>query len=156
MEIHPFTNKILFKYRNYIFQSNLLSGSYPNTSNLIPSDFGIILTTSLNNFYGAIDRAALLTQNKDKNIVKMDTKDNELLITSYASEIGKVEETISINKNSSDNISISFSSKYMLEALKTFEEEDLLILLNTDVKPIVLKSTKDESLIQLILPIKTY
>ncbi len=156
VEIHPFTNKILFKYKNYIFQSNLLSGSYPNTSNLIPTDFEIILTTSLNNLYGAIDRAALLTQNKDKNIVKMDTKDNELLITSYASEIGKVEETISINKNNSNNISISFSSKYMLEALKTFEEEDLLILLNTDVKPIVLKSAKDESLIQLILPIKTY
>lgn len=156
VEIHPFTNKILFKYNNYIFQSNLLSGSYPNTSNLIPTDFEIILTTSLNDYYGSIDRAALLTQNKDKNIVKMETKETELLVTSYASEIGKVEETVSINKNSSNNLSISFSSKYMLEALKTFEEEDLIILLNTDSKPIVLKSAKDESLIQLILPIKTY
>ena len=44
----------------------------------------------------------------------------------------------------------------MLEALRTFEEEELLIFLNSDSKPIVLKSVKDESLIQLILPIKTY
>ncbi len=156
VEIHVFANKILFKYNNYLFQSSLLSGAYPNTSNLIPNDFAIILTTSLNAYYDAIDRAALLTQNKDKNIIKMDTKATELTITSYASEIGKSEETVLINKNTPNNISISFSAKYMLDALKTFEEEELIILLNNESKPIILKSATDESLIQLILPIKTY
>ncbi|MDD4187490.1 MAG: DNA polymerase III subunit beta [Bacilli bacterium] len=156
VEIHPFTNKILFKYNNYLFQSNLLSGTYPNTENLIPTNFEIISTTSLNDFYHAIDRVALLTQNKDKNTIKIETADTTILITSNASEIGKVEETVIINKNSSDNLSISFCSKYMLEALRAFDEKELLILLNTDSSPIVLKSITDESLIQLILPIKTY
>ena len=36
VEIHIFNNKILFKYKNLVFQSNLLSGTYPNTTNLIP------------------------------------------------------------------------------------------------------------------------
>ena len=54
------------------------------------------------------------------------------------------------------NLDISFSSKYMLEALRTFKDEQILILLNGEVKPIVIKSTEDESLIQLILPLKTY
>ena len=44
----------------------------------------------------------------------------------------------------------------MLDALKTFKEEDLIILMNGDAKPIIMKNAKDESLIQLILPIKTY
>ena len=156
VEIHLFNNKILFNYNKYQFQSSLLSGTYPNTSNLIPTDFEIIITTSLNSYFSAIDRAALLTQNKDKNVIKLETKEKEILITSFASEIGKVEENIPVNKNTNNELSISFSSKYMMEALKTFDEDDLLILLNTDSKPIVLKSIKDESLIQLILPIKTY
>ena len=54
------------------------------------------------------------------------------------------------------NIDISFSAKYMMDALKTFKDEDILILLNGDIKPIVIKSVTDESLIQLILPVKTY
>ena len=37
-----------------------------------------------------------------------------------------------------------------------YEDDDILILLNNDVKPLVIKSLTDESLIQLILPIKTY
>ncbi len=156
VEIHLFSNKILFKYKNIIFQSSLLNGNYPNTSNLIPNEFEIIINSSLNSFYASIDRAALLTQSKDKNIVRMETNDDELNITSYASEIGKVEDRIKVSKNTEKDIAISFSAKYMMDALKTFNEDELLILLNNDSSPIILKSIKDESLIQLILPIKTY
>ena len=82
--------------------------------------------------------------------------DSNMVISSYASEIGKVEENIDIECNNKEKLEISFSSKYMLEALKTFKDEDILILLNSDIKPIIVKSVDDESLIQLILPIKTY
>ena len=156
MEMHIFNNKVLFKYKNILFQTNLLSGTYPNTANLIPTEFDIIVNTKLNEYYSAIDRAALLTQGKDKNIVKMRIKDDSMIINSYASEIGKVEEKLSIETSKNASIDISFSAKYMLEALKTFKDDDILILLNGEVKPIVIKSVKDESLIQLILPIKTY
>ena len=156
IEMHVFNNKVLFKYKNIIFQTNLLSGTYPNTSNLIPTEFEIIVNTKLQSYFASVDRAALLTQSKDKNIVKMKIKNNSMIINSYASEIGKVEEKLEIETSNDANIDISFSSKYMLDALKTFKEEDILILLNSEIKPIVIKSVKDESLIQLILPIKTY
>ena len=134
----------------------MLSGQYPNTSNLIPTDFEYILTTNLDNFYSAIDRAALLTQNKDKNLINMKTAGNELVITSFASEIGKSEESVAILKNNDKDITISYSAKYMLDALKTLNDDELIILMNGDSKPIILKNAKDDSLIQLILPIKTY
>ena len=156
VQIHIFPNKIMFKYKNFLFQSNLLNGTYPNTSNFIPNEFIHIITTNLNSFFASIDRAALLTQSKEKNIVKMEAKDNLLCISSFASEIGKVEDHLEVQRNNNENISISFSAKYMMDALRTFEDEDVNIFMNTDSKPIVLKSVTDESLIQLILPIKTY
>ncbi len=156
VEIHIFNNKILFKYKNVDFQSNLLNGTYPNTSSFIPNDFIFIITTKLNDLFSSIDRAALLAQSKEKNIIKMETKENMLEISSFASEIGKVEDYINIDKNTSEDISISFSAKYMMDALKTFDSEDITIFMNGDSKPIILKSATDETLIQLILPIKTY
>lgn len=152
VEMHVFSNKVLFKYKNIIFQSNLLSGSYPNTSNLIPTEFSIIVNTKLDNYFSAIDRAALLTQSKDKNIVKMKIKNNQMVINSYASEIGKVEEKLDIETSNDADIGISFNAKYMLDALKTMKDDEILILLNGEIKPIVIKSVNDESLIQLILP----
>ena len=86
----------------------------------------------------------------------MRIKNNEMIINSYASEIGKVEERLAVETAADATIDISFSAKYMLDALKTMKDEEILILLNGEVKPIVIKSMTDESLIQLILPIKTY
>jgi len=156
VEMHIFSNKALFIYKNITFQTNLLSGTYPNTNNLIPDNFSIIFNTNYNEFFSSVDRASLLTQNKEKNIVKMETLDNKLIISSFASEIGRVEEQIDIEKNESSNIGISFSAKYMMDALKTIDDTELVVLLNSEIKPIVIKSAKDETLIQLILPIKTY
>ena len=156
LELHIFNSKILFKYKNILFQSNLLNGTFPNTSNLIPTEFEIIAKTNLSDYFAAVDRASLLTQGKDKNIVKMKIENGNMIINSYASEIGKVEEKVNIETDENSKIDISFSAKYMLEALKTIKDEEILILLNTDVKPIVIKSVTDESLIHLILPIKTY
>ena len=156
IEIHIFNNKALFKYKNINFQTNILSGTYPNTSNLIPEEFAYIIKVNKKEFNDAIDRAALLTQGKDKNIVKMSLDNSKMLINSFASEIGKVEEQLTVETNNKEHLEISFSSKYMLEAIKTLSEDEILLLLNSDVKPLILKSLTDESLIQLILPIKTY
>ncbi len=156
VEMHIFNNKVLFKYKNIKFQTNLLSGTYPNTSNLIPTEFGIIAKLNKADFTASVDRAALLTQGKDKNIIKMKIENKEMVINSYASEIGKVEEKLEVDTDPTAMIDISFNSKYMLEALRTIKEEEILLMMTNDVKPIVIKSVTDESLIQLILPIKTY
>ena len=156
IEMHVFSNKILFIYKNITFQSNLLGGTYPNTNNLIPDNFSIIFNTNYNDFYSAIDRASLLTQNKEKNIVKMETNKNQLTISSFASEIGRTEEKIDIEKNESPELGISFSAKYMIDALKAISDNEIIVLLNSEIKPIVIKSAKDETLIQIILPVKTY
>ena len=92
--------------------------------------------------------------NKDKNTIKLVLENKQLIISSNSPEIGKVEEKIAIDNVSS--ISISFSSKYMLEAIKSFNSEKIHLLMNNDNSPIIVKSDNEESLTQLVLPIKTY
>ncbi len=156
VEMYVFTNKILFVYKNIYIQSNLLSGSYPETSHFIPNDFAYMINLNLREFYDAVDRAALLAQNKEKNIIKMHIEGKDMIITSTSNELGNAEEKLKIDCNNKEKIEISFSSKYMMDALKVIKEENILLLLNTDDKPILLKPVTDESLIELILPIKTY
>ena len=152
--IHIFNNKVLFKYKNIIFLSRLISGTYPVSSNIIPSEFRIDIECDYDELYNMIDRASLLTSDKDKNTIKLSLNNKELMISSNSPEIGKVEEKIKID--SEGEISISFSSKYMLEAIKSFNSEKVHILMNDDNSPIIVKSDEEKTLIQLVLPIKTY
>jgi len=156
IEIHIFSNKILFKFSNILFQSKLLNGTYPDTSKLLPENAINNIIVNKNEFFEIIDRASLLTNEKEKNIISLESNDNEIIIKSNSPEIGKVEEKLIVDKKNNENIKISFSARYMLEALKTFEEENILIEFNGEVKPIIIKNIKDNNLIQLILPIRTY
>ena len=152
--LHIFNNKVLFKYKNIIFLSRLISGTYPVSSNIIPTDFKIDIECNYSDLYDMIDRASLLTSDKDKNTIKLTLKNKELMISSNSPEIGKVEEKVAIENDG--EISISFSSKYMLEAIKSFNSEIIHILMNNDNSPIIVKSNEEETLTQLVLPIKTY
>ena len=61
-----------------------------------------------------------------------------------------------IEKNNEENLKISFVAKYMMDALKSFEDDEVEISFVGEIKPIILKSSKDEGLVQLVLPIRTY
>lgn len=156
VEIYVFKNKILFIYKNINLQSNLLDGTYPETSGFIPTDFAYMINLNLQAFFDAVDRASLLAENKEKNIIKVHIQDKEMVITSTSSELGNAEEKLKIDCNNKNSLDISFSSKYMMDALKVIKEENILLLLNSDDKPIIIKPVTDETLLELILPIKTY
>ena len=156
IEIHIFNNKILFKTGNLKFESRLINGTYPNTSNLLPEDSFLVISTNLSDFYDVIDRVSILTSDKEKNIVTLETKGNTLILKSSSAEIGRVEEKMNIEKNNSEDIKISFSAKYMMEALKSFSTENVDIHFVGEIKPILIKSSDDLTLTQLVLPIRTY
>lgn len=156
VELHIFSNKILFKNGNLKFESRLINGTYPNTSNLLPDDSFLVVKTNLNDFYNVIDRVSILTSDKEKNIVTLETNGNTLILKSSSVEIGRVEEKMTISKNADEDIKISFSAKYMMEALKSFSTETVDLHFVGEIKPILIKSQEDETLTQLVLPIRTY
>ena len=156
VEIHIFSNKVLFKTGNLKFESRLINGTYPNTSNLLPDDSFLVISTTLGDFYDVIDRVSILTSDKEKNTVTLETNGNMLILRSSSAEIGRVEEKMPITKNNNEDIKISFSAKYMMEALKSFSTETVDIHFVGEIKPILIKSTEDDSLTQLVLPIRTY
>ncbi len=156
VELHIFNNKILFKTGNLKFESRLINGSYPNTSNLLPEESLMVVSTNLDEFYNVIDRVSILTSDKEKNIVTLETVGNTLILRSSSAEVGRVEEKMAISKNNTEDIKISFSAKYMMEALKSFSTENVDIHFVGEIKPILIKSSEDDTLTQLVLPIRTY
>ncbi len=156
VEMHVFSNKVIFNFNSLTIMTRLINGNYPDTSKLIPDDFSLIVKVNLNKFYNAIDRASLLTNEEEKNIIKLETKDEFLMISSNIPEIGNVEEKVELLEKVNNNIKIAFSSKYMMDAIKVFEGENIALKFNGEIKPIIIDDAEGSSLLQLILPIRTY
>ena len=156
LELHIFNNKVIFKFNSIIIMSRLINGSYPDTSKLIPSDFEISMNVKINDLYYSIDRASLLTNESDKNTIKLESCSNSIKLSSNIPEIGNVVETVPLIKGDVEGFKIAFSSKYMMDALKAFDGDEVELLFNGEVKPIILRDPKNMDLIQLVLPIRTY
>ena len=154
--MHIFTNKVIFKFNNIIMMTKLINGNFPDTSKLIPTEFETKVVANINEYYNAIDRASLLTSEEEKNIINLELKGDNMKISSNIPEIGNVEEHLNVKNENGNNINIAFSSKYMMDAIKSLESDEIEILFNGEIKPIILKNPNSDDLIQLIVPIRTY
>ncbi len=149
--------QVLFKTEDVLFFSRLLEGNYPDTSRLIPEDYKTNVEINGKSLLQAIDRASLLAREDRNNVVRFETLENNVIeVSSNSPEIGKVEEQIQVETLEGESLKISFSAKYMMEALKAIDGQDVLIQFTGAMRPFILRSVHDDAILQLILPVRTY
>lgn len=150
-------NQILFKTKHLLFFSRLLEGNYPDTSRLIPNESKTDVILNTKEFLQAIDRASLLAREGRNNVVKFSTIENSLIeISSNTPEIGKVIEEVQSESIEGEELKISFSAKFMMDALKALEGTDIKVSFTGAMRPFVIRPLHDETILQLILPVRTY
>ena len=157
IEIVITENQILFKAKHLLFFSRLLEGNYPDTSRLIPSESKTDIVLHTKEFLHAIDRASLLAREGKNNVVKLMTLQDQLIeISSNTPEVGKVVEELKGISMDGEELKISFSAKYMMDALRAIEGNEIKITFTGAMRPFVLYPINDDSTLQLILPVRTY
>lgn len=150
-------NLILFRTKNLYFLSRLLDGNYPETARLIPTESQTVIQANTSNLINTIDRASLLAKEERNNVVKLTTKnDNRIEITSNSPEVGHVAEEIGVHSIEGEALNISFSAKYMLDALKAIEYDEVTISFTGAMRPFIIKPVNNDPILQLILPVRTY
>ncbi|WP_010290590.1 DNA polymerase III subunit beta [Kurthia massiliensis] len=157
VDVYLNNQQVVFKTNDLVFYSRLLEGNYPDTSRLIPEEYQTNITLNGKELLQAIDRASLLARSDRNNVVRLSIVNNETIeISSNSPEIGKVEEQIPVSSFSGDDLRISFSSKFMMDALKAIDGQEVVIQFTGAMRPFILRSVHDDAILQLILPVRTY
>jgi DNA polymerase III subunit beta len=150
-------NQVLFKAKHLLFFSRLLEGNYPDTGRLIPTESKTDVVVNTKEFLHAIDRASLLAREGRNNVVKFSTIEGGAIeVSSNTPEIGTVVEEIQSQSIDGEDLKISFSAKYMMDALKALEGTEIQISFTGAMRPFVIRPLHDDSILQLILPVRTY
>jgi hypothetical protein len=97
-----------------------------------------------------IDRASLLIREADKTPIVLNIGDDNLELK-INSNMGSMKEDIDIRKEGKD-ILIGFNPKFIMDALRVIDDENVDIYLFNPKAPCFIKD-KEESYIYLILPI---
>ncbi len=156
-------NKLLAQYKNVMFQTRLLDGNYPETARLVNDTFNNIVKFNKDELIEAVERVSLLSpRDKDRkneitySIIKLNIKmDRTVEISTNYINIGDArEEIIPTFIEVTNPIMIGFSSRYLIEALRSFNSTEISLNLKGEIRPFIVKGEKDYNLTQLILPVR--
>ncbi|WP_226582353.1 DNA polymerase III subunit beta [Halobacillus litoralis] len=157
IEVSVTDNQVLFRTKHLYFLSRLLDGNYPETSRLIPEQSKTIVKIDTKELLQSVDRASLLAKENRNNVVRLMTKENNHLeITGNSPEVGNVVEEVMANDVEGEDLKISFSAKYMMDALKAVDYDQVKVEFTGAMRPFLIRPVDDDQILQLILPVRTY
>lgn len=152
VKIYTEGSKIIIKSENTITISRLLEGQYPKYNQLIPQESPKTAIAKVSQFISALERVSIMV-NEKTSIVKLEFSNNNLKLTADTPDSGKSEENIDIDYTN-EELTIAFNYKYVLEALKNIDSDNVKIGLNTPLSATMFRPESEEDFVCLIMPVQ--
>ena len=147
--------KALFSLGRTVVASRLIAGDYPNTKNIIPRNTSYQLEVNSSDLIKAIDRANILSMDRE-NVVDLTMSENGIEISAKSQQVGSAIERIDVFKFIGTDLKVSFNSEFVVAAIKALNCEDVTFSFVGEMKPFVVKNALDDSVIQIVTPVRTY
>jgi DNA polymerase-3 subunit beta len=146
------SNHILFNLGKTKIISRLLEGDFIKYESLIPQEYNLKITAKRSELLNCIERASLMAKEGNTNLIKLNIKDDNIVITSN-SQLGKVREELYVFLQG-DSLQIAFNSKYLIDVLKIMEEDEIIMEFTSGVSPCILKNKELNNCTYLVVPVR--
>lgn len=148
-------NFVLLEIGSCRFVSRLLEGEFVDFRRFIPSDILFETVINKNEFANSLERAALvIDENAAKSPIKLKFSGNKMTVFCMTNR-GKVNDVVDISANVTEPFEIGFNHKYVLDALRNSECEEIKMQFTGEIKPSVIKSTDDNGkFIFIVTPVR--
>ena len=153
IEILITDNQALFTFSGITVVSRLIEGEFPDYNQVIPNNNPTKLTADTGGLIQALKRAALLAK-EDSDTVKFNLKENKLVITSNAPEVGQAYEEVDVEIEGKE-IEFAFNADYMIDCLKTISSEQVSLEFEDALSPGVVKPKSDTEYVYVIMPVRS-
>ena len=147
-------NQIAFRTDDFTIISRLIDGTYPEYDPIVPKSTETDIEVQREELMNALKLTGVFTSRVHE--VKLSLRDNKKTL-----ELSSVDQAIGENrylcavKAKGEPVSVSFNWRYLLDGLKAVKGESVMLGLNGDVKPAMLRSAGDQSYFYVLMPIKS-
>ncbi len=145
-------NKIKFTLGKTQLISKVIDGKFPDYKKVVPTNNDKKLILSSKDFISSIERVASVSLDRKEGVKLSIGKDNVQLSVNSANS-GEGNEKIKANFNS-ENLNISFNSKYLVDIASEVEDSNLKINLKDSVSPVLIEDASDKNTYYVIMPMK--
>ena len=145
-------NKIKFSLGKIKLISKVIDGKFPDYKKVVPTSNDKTLVVSTKDFINSIERVASVSFDRKEGVKLVINKDNIQLSVNSANS-GEGNEKIKA-EFSSENLNISFNSKYLIDIASEVENKNLKMNLKDSVSPVLIEDGTDKNSYYVIMPMK--
>ena len=145
-------NKIKFTLGKMKLISKVIDGKFPDYKKVVPTTNDKTLVVSSKDFINSIERVASVSLDRKEGVKLVINKDNVQLSVNSANS-GEGNEKIKA-QFSSENLNISFNSKYLIDIASEVEDKNLKMNLKDSASPVLIEDTSDKNSYYVIMPMK--
>ncbi|MDP4153872.1 MAG: DNA polymerase III subunit beta [Bacillota bacterium] len=142
----------IFEIENIVLMTRLLEGDFLNYKNAIPKEMPIHIIADVKTFVDSIDRASLLISERQRSPIRLKFEKDDVVLL-CVSPLGRVEDKFSVQSNGGE-VEIGFNNKYLSEAFRNTECDEVEIGLKDSLSPMVIKPVNSSSFTFLVLPVR--
>lgn len=143
---------IIFEVGTYSIISRLLDGDFLDYNAALPKSVTTEVKVNVKLIIESIERTSLLITDRLKSPLRCIFDDNLVKISSVTS-LGTANDRINAQIEG-NRVEIGFNNRFLLDALKVCDTEDVKISLNGSLSPITLKPIEGENFLFLVLPVR--
>ena len=144
--------KLSFILENTRVSVRLIDGEYIKYRDILPKEQKCVITVGKNELLSCIERASLFAKEGKNNLIRIKTGATLMTVSSRSDE-GNVKEELAVEREGLD-LEIGFNSKYIMDVLKTIDDEKIKIEFNTSVSPCMIKPCSGDNFEHLVLPVR--
>ena len=144
-------SQFFIKKPGVVLGIRLIEGNYPNYPALIPKHQLKVLLPK-EELQTAIKRVALFSSLKSR-AVTLEFSENRLVVHTMSMELGDARDEIEISYNGKE-VKITYNPAYLLDALNHVQEQQVELQFENAEKPTLIKSVKDESFFNIVMPMR--
>jgi DNA polymerase III subunit beta len=145
-------SKIKFEMGAGVLISKVIDGRFPDYSKVIPKGNDKTLQLKLNEFKESIERVTTVSSDRKEGLKLAISKENvQLSVNNPIS--GEGIENINAKFNS-DDLNISFNSRYLTDIASQIENENIIINLKDAGSPVLINDFSDKNSFHVVMPMK--
>ncbi|MBQ7936838.1 MAG: DNA polymerase III subunit beta [Clostridia bacterium] len=145
-------NFVAFRFGQVQMVSRLLEGEFLDYKAALPKDYNFRVKVNVRDFSHVIERASLMANATIISPIRCNFDFDRIDITT-ASNLGSFNDSIDVEPFSNKMV-IGFNYKYMLAALNACDDEEIMIELQSNLAPIILKPMEKDDYLFLVLPLR--
>ncbi len=132
--------------------TRLIEGNFPNYTKVIPEGHPNSATINRNNFFKAVQRVALVSNDKF-GAIKLSLTNNSMLLTANSLEYGSAKEDLPITF-SGNKLEIGFNAKYLMDVLTNISGDNVTLSLRDAGTAALFTDEKDPHSAFVIMPMR--